>query len=122
MGKSDTFDIANEVARRLGEKMDGLPLSFIGEALFNTSSTAHILGGCCMGATPDKGVVGFTGLKSRIEGLSVSGNPVQSSTRPRMAFTRPRLTLPSSRFSLDPRVGRVGLRLRRGTAMPAISS
>jgi hypothetical protein len=53
--------IANEVARRLGEKMDGLPLSFIGEALFNTSSTAHILGGCCMGATPDKGGVGFNG-------------------------------------------------------------
>jgi len=53
--------IANEVARRLGEKMDGIPLSFIGEALFNTSSTAHILGGCCMGPTPNKGVVGFNG-------------------------------------------------------------
>jgi cholesterol oxidase len=47
--------IANEVTRRLAEKMDGIPLSFIGEALFNTSSTAHILGGCCMGPTPDKG-------------------------------------------------------------------
>jgi cholesterol oxidase len=53
--------IANEVARRLGEKMDGIPLSFIGEALFNTSSTAHILGGCCMGPTSGKGVVGFNG-------------------------------------------------------------
>ncbi len=53
--------IANDVTRRLAEKMDGIPLSFIGEAVFNTASTAHILGGCCMGATPDKGVVGFNG-------------------------------------------------------------
>jgi len=53
--------IANEVTRRLAEKMDGIPLSFIGEALFNASSTAHILGGCCMGPTPDKGVVGING-------------------------------------------------------------
>lgn len=53
--------IANDVTRRLAEKMDGIPLSFIGEATFNASSTAHILGGCCMGATPDKGVVGHNG-------------------------------------------------------------
>lgn len=53
--------IANEVARRLAVKMNGVPLSFIGEALFDTASTAHILGGCCMGATPAQGVVGFDG-------------------------------------------------------------
>jgi cholesterol oxidase len=53
--------IANEVTRRLAEKMDGIPLSFIGEATFNASSTAHILGGCCMGATPDRGVAGLNG-------------------------------------------------------------
>jgi cholesterol oxidase len=53
--------IAHEVTRRLAAKMDGIPLSFIGEAVFNTSSTAHILGGCCMGPSPEKGVVGFNG-------------------------------------------------------------
>jgi cholesterol oxidase len=53
--------IANEVARRLAAKMNGVPLSFIGEAVFDTASTAHILGGCCMGATPQQGVVGFDG-------------------------------------------------------------
>jgi cholesterol oxidase len=67
--------------------MDGLPLSFIGEALFNTTSTAHILGGCCMGPTPDKGVVGFTVLKSRIEGLPVYG--IQFNRRPGRAWPLP---------------------------------
>ena len=38
MGAQRTFD------------NDGIPLSFIGETLFKTSSTAPILGGCCMGA------------------------------------------------------------------------
>jgi len=53
--------IANEVTKRLAKKMNGKPLSLLPEAAFNASTTAHILGGCCMGASPDKGVVGFNG-------------------------------------------------------------
>jgi cholesterol oxidase len=53
--------IANDVARRLAKKMNGTPLSLLPEAAFNTSTTAHILGGCCMGESPDKGVVGING-------------------------------------------------------------
>ncbi|MGB8425613.1 MAG: GMC family oxidoreductase [Desulfobacterales bacterium] len=53
--------IANDVARRLAVKMNGIPLSGLPEALFNAPSTAHILGGCCMGKSPEKGVVGFNG-------------------------------------------------------------
>jgi len=53
--------VANEVTRRLAEKMDGIPLSMVSEAAFNAASTAHILGGCCMGASPEKGVVGLNG-------------------------------------------------------------
>jgi cholesterol oxidase len=53
--------IANEVTRRLAEKMDGIPLSLMPEAAFNALTTAHILGGCCMGESPDKGVVNFKG-------------------------------------------------------------
>ena len=49
------------MTRRLAKKMDGIPLSLLPEAAFNASSTAHILGGCCMGASPDKGVVGQNG-------------------------------------------------------------
>lgn len=53
--------IANDVARRLAKKMNGTPLSLLSEAAFNTSTTAHILGGCCMGESPEKGVVGING-------------------------------------------------------------
>ncbi|MCP4720092.1 MAG: cholesterol oxidase, partial [Desulfobacteraceae bacterium] len=34
---------------------------FFGEAAFNAPGTAHILGGCCMGDSPEKGVVGKNG-------------------------------------------------------------
>lgn len=53
--------IANEVTRRLAEKMNGFPVSSITEAAFNSLTTAHILGGCCMGESPEKGVVNFKG-------------------------------------------------------------
>ena len=53
--------VANEVAERLAKKMDGIPLSLFQEAAFNSMTTAHILGGCCMGESPDKGVVNFKG-------------------------------------------------------------
>ncbi len=53
--------IANEITRRLARKMNGTPLSAWPEAAFNASTTAHILGGCCMGESPEKGVVGFNG-------------------------------------------------------------
>jgi len=53
--------IANEITRRLSRKMNGTPLSAWPEAAFNASTTAHILGGCCMGESPEKGVVGFNG-------------------------------------------------------------
>lgn len=53
--------IANEVTRRLAKKMNGIPLSALPEAAFNAMTTAHILGGCCMGESPEKGVVNFKG-------------------------------------------------------------
>lgn len=53
--------IANEVTERLAKKMDGTPLSLFAEATVNASTTAHILGGCCMGESREKGVVDFKG-------------------------------------------------------------
>jgi cholesterol oxidase len=49
------------VTKRLAEKMKGFPMSSVLEVGMNLSTTAHILGGCCMGETPDKGVVGLNG-------------------------------------------------------------
>jgi cholesterol oxidase len=51
------FPIANQVAQRLADKMEGDPSSGWAEVLFNTTSTAHILGGCPMGASAAEGVI-----------------------------------------------------------------
>lgn len=60
--KAPTYiPIANEVTKRLAKKVKGKPLSLLPESVFNTSSTAHILGGCCMGESKDSGVVDFQG-------------------------------------------------------------
>jgi cholesterol oxidase len=53
--------IANKVTEKLAEKMNGVPLSFFSEAVFNAPGTAHILGGCSMGESPETGVVGKNG-------------------------------------------------------------
>ena len=53
--------IANEVTKRLAEKMNGIPLSLFPEVAFNALTTAHILGGCCMGESKEKGVIDFKG-------------------------------------------------------------
>ncbi|RMH39002.1 MAG: GMC family oxidoreductase [Deltaproteobacteria bacterium] len=50
--------IANDVARRMAAKMPGgIPQSAITEVLFDVPTTAHILGGCPIGAGPDDGVI-----------------------------------------------------------------
>jgi len=48
--------IANEVARELGGALDAVPQSALNEALLDVSTTAHILGGCAIGASPETGV------------------------------------------------------------------
>ena len=49
--------IANESAERLASMIGGIPQSSVTEALFNVPTTAHLLGGCAIGATPETGVV-----------------------------------------------------------------
>lgn len=51
------FPGAHELARRMAKQVDGYPGNVILEAPFNKSVTAHILGGCPIGATPDEGVI-----------------------------------------------------------------
>lgn len=72
---------ASEIAARYAEKVDGVSTSLLTETLLSTPSTAHILGGCCMGAGPEEGVIaanhevfGYPGLYV-IDGSAVSANP-----------------------------------------------
>jgi cholesterol oxidase len=50
--------IANVVARKVAEKTDAIAIGAINEALLDAPTTAHILGGCGMGASAAEGVIG----------------------------------------------------------------
>jgi cholesterol oxidase len=49
--------VANLVARKMAAKMHGTPQSGLLEVVLGKASTAHILGGCPIGQSPDDGVV-----------------------------------------------------------------
>ena len=49
--------VANQVARRLGEKLNAMPMNGTSELLLNMSTTAHLLGGACIAGSPKQGVV-----------------------------------------------------------------
>src|SRR5690606_7503857 len=53
--------IANRFARDFANKADGMAYSSIMEVFIDVPTTAHILGGACMGASPDGGVVSEQG-------------------------------------------------------------
>ncbi len=82
-GKAPTASIpeATELAERVGDKLEGMPFSLFTETLFNIPTTAHILGGCCMGDSRETGVIdrdhrvfGYDGLYV-MDGSAVSANP-----------------------------------------------
>jgi cholesterol oxidase len=82
--------IANQVAKRMGEKINGQPMSAWPEVLFDISSTAHILGGCAMGESPEESVVDFTGQLHGYRNLYVvdgSNVPVNLGVNPSLTIT-----------------------------------
>jgi cholesterol oxidase len=71
---------ANNAARILALKTGGTPLNVLMESVLNISTTAHILGGCHMGPSPENAVIdsshqvfGYPGLYV-MNGASVSAN------------------------------------------------
>jgi cholesterol oxidase len=83
------FPIANQTAERLAEKMDGDPTSGMAEVLFNTTSTAHILGGCTMGADTSQGVIDSLGRVYGYDNLYVADGsivPVNLSVNPSLTI------------------------------------
>jgi cholesterol oxidase len=72
---------ATDIAWRFAEKVRGLPYTLASETLLGTGTTAHILGGACMGTSIEEGVIddkhrvfGYDGLYV-IDGAAVSANP-----------------------------------------------
>ena len=70
---------ANDATRRIAKHMDGTPGGTIGEP-FNVPMTAHFMGGCAIGDSPDTGVIdpfqrlyGHSGLHV-VDGSAISAN------------------------------------------------
>jgi cholesterol oxidase len=63
--------IANDVAREFAQELDAIPQSSLNEVMLNTSTTAHILGGCAIADGPEGGVVDSRGRVFGYEGLYV---------------------------------------------------
>ena len=49
--------VANQAARFIAERTGGYPSSSINEVALNVPTTAHLLGGASMAATPERGVI-----------------------------------------------------------------
>jgi cholesterol oxidase len=81
--------VANDFARRMAAKMNGVPASCLPEVIFDTSSTAHILGGCIMAETPEKGVIDFNGRIHGYDNLYV----IDGSIIPANLGVNPSLTI-----------------------------
>ena len=69
----------NEAARRIAERIDGYPMGQLGD-LIDAPMTAHFVGGCCIGADAEHGVIdgyhrvfGHEGLHI-VDGSAVSAN------------------------------------------------
>lgn len=72
---------AIDLAKRFAEKVGGVPMTMATETLLGVPSTAHILGGACMGENANEGVIdaahrvhGYEGLYV-IDGSAISANP-----------------------------------------------
>ncbi|MEY4511295.1 MAG: oxidoreductase family protein [Pseudomonadota bacterium] len=72
---------ASELAFRLADKTGGIAMNASYEPIFDIPTTAHILGGCCMGDSAETGVIdaqnrvfGYEGLYV-VDGSTISANP-----------------------------------------------
>jgi cholesterol oxidase len=72
---------ATELAKKVENRLGGFTQSLLTETLLGIPTTAHILGGCCMGASAAEGVIdqhhrvfGYDGLYV-IDGSAMSANP-----------------------------------------------
>ncbi|TMC39363.1 MAG: GMC family oxidoreductase [Chloroflexi bacterium] len=82
--------IANEMARRVAKKIGGWPASSINEVLLDIPSTAHMLGGACIGSDPATAVCDDHNRVFGCEGLYVvdgSAIPVNLGVNPALTIT-----------------------------------
>jgi cholesterol oxidase len=68
----------NEAARLTSAHVDGMPGALVNEAVFNVPTTAHFIGGCVIGETPETGVVDPFHRVFGYEGLHIADGSVVS--------------------------------------------
>jgi cholesterol oxidase len=75
----DWIPVAHDLTRRYAKKIGGFAMGTYAD-VFNVPTTAHYIGGCVMGLTPDEGVIdpyqrlyGYPGLHV-VDGAAVSAN------------------------------------------------
>ena len=81
--------VANDFAKRFAKRVNGMAFSVLPEVLFDTSSTAHILGGCIMSDSPKTGVIDFNGKIHGYDNLYV----IDGSIVPANLGVNPSLTI-----------------------------
>jgi cholesterol oxidase len=83
-------DAGRQVVDRFADKAQGAPWSGINDVLLNTPSTAHILGGCGIGADESKGVINADHEVFNYPGLYVadgSAIPANLGVNPSLTIT-----------------------------------
>jgi cholesterol oxidase len=81
--------VANDFARRFAKRVNGMAFSVLPEVIFDTSTTAHILGGCIMSDSSENGVIDFNGKIHGYKNLYV----VDGSIVPANLGVNPSLTI-----------------------------
>ena len=89
--------IANQVANSISDKIGGTPLSVLPETVFDTATTAHILGGCRMSDSPESGVIDRLG---KLHGYS-NFYVVDGSIVPINLGVNPSLTIALAEYIMD---------------------
>jgi cholesterol oxidase len=83
------IEIGHEVTRRFAGQTGGVPMGSVNEGLFDVPMTAHILGGCPIGAGASEGVVGADFQVHNYPGLFV----IDGSIMPANPGVNPSLTI-----------------------------
>ncbi|MCU1452975.1 MAG: choD [Acidimicrobiales bacterium] len=101
--------VANDAARSMATMLDGDPWGAWNETLLDAPTTAHILGGCCVGADADQGVIdpyhrvyGHPGLHVA-DGSVVSANLGVNPSLTITAMTERAMALWPNKGDADPR-------------------
>lgn len=116
--------VAHQVARRLAEKIDGVPMGAVTE-LVGRSITGHFIGGCAIGPTPATGVVdpylrlyGHRNLHV-IDGSVLAANPGVNPSLTIAALAERAVAMWPNRGERDPRPG-LGAPYARVGAVPPL--